>query len=426
MALPLPSDFFTCPPLSPGDHGTLLAQAERLCHDTVLNAITMARAPPTKVLVNEFTKRRAQLHAGTDIYTPEHYGITGSSQIKASYDELFDFFHLNSDEKLRNYSKVIGQAVVDRQTLYTLSAPGSTSPMHASVQWSVIACPFISSAITLKRDSCFLEVLDTITFDDKATGRSRRGFVRAIHSIALDCCPSLRQSHSIVRSSFVRSGHVFLETNVPGLFDHYFAYVIGDPGATPKFFNLKVCERMVGQMLNLEPHLALKRLPALLLGGGTQRPSYRSTARIAYCESCDTKFQFLRSKHHCYHCRQIVCRRCIQAYKVPVPESENAPVVRLCTYCFCGNTPQRSMRGNNLGARPAHHVCNGPRHDSVDDDARWTNNRPLLEPDGSSSEASYVTVSYSAATPRFLLDLGDSLITSSSVGTVQLYHQCRK
>ncbi|KDO22909.1 hypothetical protein SPRG_11753 [Saprolegnia parasitica CBS 223.65] len=408
MALPLPSDFFTCPPLSPGDHGTLLAQAERLCHDTVLNAITMARAPPTKVLVNEFTKRRAQLHAGTDIYTPEHYGITGSSQIKASYDEL----------------KVIGQAVVDRQTLYTLSAPSSTSPMRASVQWSVIACPFISSAITLKRDSCFLEVLDMITFDDKATGRSRRGFARAIHSIALDCCPSLRQSHNIVRSSFVRSGHVFLETTVPGLFDHYFAYVVGDPGATPKFFNLKVCERMVGQMLNLEPHLALKRLPALLLGGGTQRPSYRSSARIAYCESCDTKFQFLRSKHHCYHCRQIVCRRCIQAYKVPVPESENAPVVRLCTYCFCGNTPQRSMRG---GRAPPTMFAMAPRDDSVDDDARWTNNRPLLEPDGSSSEASYVTASYGAASPRFLLDLGDGLITSSSsVGTVQLYHNCRK
>ncbi|EQC30118.1 hypothetical protein SDRG_12178 [Saprolegnia diclina VS20] len=306
MSLPLPRDFFTCPPLSPGDHGTLLAQAERLCHDTVLNAVTMARAPPTKVLVNAFTKRRAQLHAGTDIYAPEHYGITGSSQIKASYDELYDFFHLNSDDKVRTYGKVLGQAVVDRQTLYNLSAPGATtSPMHAGVQWSVIACPFISSAITLKRDSCFLEVLDTITFDDKATGRRRRGFVRAIHSIALDCCPSLRQSHSIVRSSFVRSGHVFLETSVPGLFDHYFAYVIGDPGLTPKFFNLKVCERMVGQMLNLEPHLALKRLPALLLGGAS-RPSYRSGARITYCESCDTKFQFLRSKHHCYHCRQFV------------------------------------------------------------------------------------------------------------------------
>ncbi|OQR92129.1 inward rectifier K channel (IRK-C) family protein [Achlya hypogyna] len=358
MSLPLRPNYFSCPPLNPGDHAYLLAQAERVCYETALNALTMARTPAIKVLTSPSTKRRAQLHAGHDIIDPIHRGITGSSQIKTTYAELTDFFHLTSTEKVRTYGKVVGQAIVDRATLYNLadqSMDDSSPFIYAGVQWSVIECPFLSKSLALKRDSCFLEVLSMITLKDPSTGRERRGFVRAIHSVELQCCSSLRASHNIVRSGFVRSGHVFLETELSGLFDHYYAYVIANPGGTPHFVNQKVCERIVGQMLNIEHHFAQHRLPKLLyMAAQHPRVSYKSTDAVQYCDACDAKFHLLRPKRNCYLCRQVVCRHCIQTHTVPVG-SEPKLKVSICTVCFCGNSGRRNLVLNALtmAASPA-------------------------------------------------------------------------
>ncbi|OQR88455.1 hypothetical protein THRCLA_22861 [Thraustotheca clavata] len=346
MTLPLRPNYFKCPPLSGDEKDYLLTQAHRICQETALNALTIVKNPTTKVVVNQCTKRRAQLHYGTDIIDSNMYGITGKTQIKTSYEELIEFFHLTSQKKVRTFGNVVGQAILDRVTLYNLTDQTddpSSAFIYAGVQWSVIECNVIHPSLTLKRDTCFLEVLNYITVSDPDTGEVRRGFIRAVHSLALDCCPSLRSTHNIVRSALVRSGHLFLETEQPGLFDYYYAYVVADPGKTPKFFNIKVFQRIVGQMLNLEHHIALKRLPKLLQTALNfpNRP-YRSTKCIHYCEACDAKFKMLHSKHHCFFCRQIVCTSCIQTYKVPVAGRERTKV-EVCTECFCGNKPKRGI-----------------------------------------------------------------------------------
>ncbi|EQC30928.1 hypothetical protein, variant, partial [Saprolegnia diclina VS20] len=315
MSLPLPRDFFDCRPLPQSEEHDLLDLAAAVCHDTALNALTMAQRPPSKEIINEATKRRATLHFGTDLVDPAMYGLTGVSRLRTTIDELVDFLLLTTPEKVRIYGNVVGQAVLDRMTLYQLP-PRDSSMLAASVQWAVIENPFLSSALTLKRDTCFLEVLQRIEVTDPATGQRRRGLVRATHSVAMDSCPSLRKSHNIVRGALIRSGHLFLEAQ-DGEFDYYYTYIVADPGSVPKFVSLRIFQKIVSQMLNVEHHFALTRLPALMAEIAKEpRRRFKPDGAIAACEACASKFSVFGSKRHCYKCHQVVCSACIQTYAV--------------------------------------------------------------------------------------------------------------
>ncbi|EQC30117.1 hypothetical protein SDRG_12177 [Saprolegnia diclina VS20] len=350
MAFPLPPGYFACPPLSTIERDYLVGQAHRICTDTARNALTMAKTPPAKIVEHPATMRRALLHHGNDIVDASLYGVTGSSQIQATQDEILSFFHLSTEEKVQTYASVVGQIVLDRKTLYTLAdqTRDIASPFYyAGVQWSAIACPFISKSLTLKRDTCFLEVLSSIEVDDPISGAPRKGIVRALHSVALDCCPSLRASHNVVRGALVRSGHVFLETDEIGVYDYFYTYIVADPGNVPRFVNLKIFQRIVGQMLNLDHHLAIQRLPSRI-AAAQPLPRFKDARPITYCEACDTKFKLFASKTHCYLCRQVVCSACITTYRLPILNRHN---MDLCTQCFCGNSGRRkfgSRRGKQL------------------------------------------------------------------------------
>ncbi|KDO22908.1 hypothetical protein SPRG_11752 [Saprolegnia parasitica CBS 223.65] len=340
MSFPLPPGYFTCPPLSTIERDYLVGQAHRICADTARNALSMAKTPPTKIVEHLATKRRALLHHGNDIVDASLYGVTGSSQIQATQDEILSFFHLATREKVQTFASVVGQMVLDRATLYTLAdqTRDIASPFYyAGVQWSAIACPLISKSLTLKRDTCFLEVLSSIEVEDPISGMQRKGIVRALHSVALDCCPSLRASHNLVRSALVRSGHVFLETDDVGVYDYFYTCIVADPGNVPRFVNLKIYQRIVGQMLNLDHHLALQRLPSRI-AAAQPLPRFKDARPITYCEACDTKFKLFASKNHCYLCRQVVCSACITTYQLP---TLNHHSMDLCTSCFCGNTRRK-------------------------------------------------------------------------------------
>ncbi|OQR99691.1 hypothetical protein THRCLA_06416 [Thraustotheca clavata] len=447
MSLPLPPNYFKCPPLAPEEKEYLLSQSKHICQETALNALTMARNPPVKVVVNPSTKRRAQIHYGVDIIDSSLYGATGSTQLRTSSEEIIDFFHLNSPKKVRAYGQVVGQVVLDRVTLYNLADKtiDPKSPcFYAGVVWSAIACPFISTSLTLKRDTCFFEVLDSITVKDPATGKERRGVIRALHTVALDCCPSLRETHNIVRSALIRSGHVFLESDEPGLFDYYYTYIVADPGKTPKYINLKVFQRIVGQVLNLEYYFALQRLPNIVLAVNQQRIPFKSTRTITYCEACDRKFKVMRTKNHCYRCRQVVCRSCIQTYKVPASAQVTLKVA-LCTYCFCGNSSRRNfanrwnhealatVNSSQTSASDSESELNSPWYisartasidSSVASDDMWTNNRPTLRNAASTSdllsESSFASMSLPLAPNYFHCQ---PLSASERQALVQQAHQ---
>ncbi|CAK4136257.1 unnamed protein product [Aphanomyces euteiches] len=148
--------------------------------------------------------------------------------MQGTLDEVAEFFYLDSPAKFQAYICTVGETTMDRQNLYTLQC--SAPRFYCGVSWFVFGCPWLVS----NRDMCILEYHNEIkVVDDRGT--PRRGWIRAMHSIELECCPSLQTKRGIVRSAICRSGHVFIETNTPGVLDVYSVLV---PRPSNVAFNL--------------------------------------------------------------------------------------------------------------------------------------------------------------------------------------------
>ncbi|KDO19771.1 hypothetical protein SPRG_15105 [Saprolegnia parasitica CBS 223.65] len=251
MSFPLPSDFFECPPLEAVEKEYLINLALKSCHDTVRNAIQLQSAPIEAVLTSDKTKRHARIRRGTDIINKSLAVSCAYTQIQSSIEEVADFFYLDSLPKLRAYARTVGQVVLDRQTLYTL-VPRDTPAgrlHYIGIDWMAIECP----ALVANRDACFLECHEEFEFLEPTTNALRRGFVRSMHSVDLDCCPPLKESHNVVRLSFVRSGHVFIETDEPGLLNYYSVYGTQPNGKTVKAVAFAVQHKQCARVLSIFP-----------------------------------------------------------------------------------------------------------------------------------------------------------------------------
>ncbi|OQR85524.1 hypothetical protein ACHHYP_11738 [Achlya hypogyna] len=332
MSFPLPSDYFDCPRLEPVEKEYLINLALKSCHDTVRNAIQLQSAPIEAVLTSDKTKRHARIRRGTDIINKSLAVSCAYTQIQSTIEEVADFFYLDSLPKLRAYARTVGQVVLDRQTLYTLvprDVHAENSRLHyIGVDWMAIECPFLVA----NRDACFLECHEEFEFLEPGTHALRRGFVRSMHSVDLDCCPPLKDSHNVVRLSFVRSGHVFIETDEPGLLNYYSVYGTQPNGKTVKSVAFAVQHKQCARIARLEEHLQYQRM-VQALGNIAKLPKKpQSKAEATFCGRCDKKFQLFSAKKHCEMCGVIVCSGCCQKYDVVLQLTPASYTV--CTYCF--------------------------------------------------------------------------------------------
>ncbi|OQR96520.1 hypothetical protein ACHHYP_15430 [Achlya hypogyna] len=350
MALPLAPDYFKCPPLLRYEKDQLIALGQKICKDAVLNAMSMQLAPVEAVITNPKTRRRARMRRGTDVFNRDLDGMCSYTQIQSTLAQVADFFYLDTTTKLRAYASVVGQTILDRQTLYTLvDHPGLTtqknklmalSPLHyIGVEWMVMECPFLVS----NRDTCFLEAHDEFEFFDERSKVPRRGFVRAVHSIELPSVTSLRETHGIVRSSLVRSGHIFIETDDPFVLDYVCVYVTNPNGKVPRRVNLKMLYHQCARVLNLEEYFHLERITSALDHGEFAPVRlFQNKATCNFCSRCDKKFGLFARKSHCRKCGQVVCYQCSRKWPIQFRRT-TVLNLRVCHHCFMGGVSSKPL-----------------------------------------------------------------------------------
>ncbi|EQC27927.1 hypothetical protein, variant [Saprolegnia diclina VS20] len=167
---------------------------------------------------------------------------------------------------------------------------------YVGLHWVACASPLVGVA---PRDYCVLEYQDAFVYFDEASGKERRGWLRMLHSIPSPSCPSLRSSHGLVRAELFRSGHVFIETDTPGVLDYHNVLCAKYHGSLPQFLAANTMVSQVSQVLQLQEQLT---------------PSASSVfvkAKRAHCHRCSVKFSslFQRSRT-CDYCVEVYCRRC--------------------------------------------------------------------------------------------------------------------
>ncbi|KAH9098448.1 hypothetical protein Ae201684P_017660 [Aphanomyces euteiches] len=216
---------FNCPPLSEKSKQNILNEAKDACSKLIMNITFSAANPIAKVVVNPKTKRNASFRKIKDLVDPSLDGLIAHTRVRASIEEAADFFYFDSPAKLENYDRVMKDSAVKLASLYTLierpQSPQAEHPLHSlGVIWKVTKL-----FGTTPRDMCLLDYHDEFTTVDPATGEERRGWARCIHSVPLKCCPDMKESHGLIRTTVVRSGHVFIESSTPGELDYYKVHI---------------------------------------------------------------------------------------------------------------------------------------------------------------------------------------------------------
>ncbi|EQC42743.1 hypothetical protein SDRG_00466 [Saprolegnia diclina VS20] len=339
MALPLPADYFACPALTPKQRDAIVNFGHAACNDTVQNALHLQKARVASVVSNKKTNRIARIHKGHDAIDYTLPAVCGRTVIQATLAEIAHFFYLDSKLKLATYALIMGQTILDRHCLYTLKqpTPGRPAMHYLGVAWMAVECP----TGILNRDFCVIESHDTIEVLDPTTKRLRRGWVRALHSVDLPACPSLRASHGLVRGTLLRSGHVFLETNTPGVLEYCHVMISQGHGKLPRSVVSTISKNQVARLLNLEEFLSLQRFSARLdVTNFLDVRHFQNKDTVTACSICRRKFGWFVSKKHCRQCGKIICSTCGRNWKMPINDK---PVkLRICQACFCPDQPQKT------------------------------------------------------------------------------------
>ncbi|KAF0685988.1 Aste57867_22191 [Aphanomyces stellatus] len=333
---------FNCPPLSSSQRDQLVSNAAASMKCLLINATMSEKNPIDNVVRNVKTGRHATIRKAHDSVDPQFEGYMAHTKVRVSIDDVAEFFFLDSPAKSQAYSRVMGEVVLDRRTLYTLVerpiADGASKPLHSvSVEWVMVKMPMKIPA----RDTCFLEFHDEFAFNDHITGEPRRGWARCTHSVSLACCPDLQRSHGVVRMDLVRSGHVFFESRERGVLDYY-RVTFGSPNGTVMnhfsklFVNMHI-KAASASVLNLEEFFISQRIKPML---DVPVGHFQSKKKIEYCMHCYGRFSWLSSKRQCRGCGDVTCVKCSCLWALNLTHNKTVKV-QLCKECITGDVRSR-------------------------------------------------------------------------------------
>ncbi|KAF0688528.1 Aste57867_19870 [Aphanomyces stellatus] len=369
MTPPLVPDVFDCHDLnlSPSIQADLLVKAKGAWRGLVTNALASEAYPIVKVVKKAQTGRTATLRRPRDTVDGTE-GVVAHTHTRATIEEAADFFYIDTPAKAQQFARVMDELVEAKRTLFPLvdrpvvadddddqsshdgGLDASAKPLdYLSVDWMMIKFkPGVPA-----RDLCYLEIHKEFKSTCMVTGETRRGWVRGIHSVRLQCCPDMQDKYGVVRMEIQRSGHVFLETTEPGVLDYYKLYFGSPRGAfLGTYFNgmyLKGAMRTSARaILNLDEHFTTTRLRPIL-----STPLLVADVHAKTCTNCDAPFSSSwgplgPKKSTCRACGHAICSKCRSLWALTLHGSTIQ--VPLCATCVGPTYMHDDAGGHRISA----------------------------------------------------------------------------
>ncbi|KAF0719623.1 Aste57867_917 [Aphanomyces stellatus] len=324
MKTPLPSNFFKCPPLSPGSADHFKQEA----YDVSMLVVQKALIRPTPTI--SWT-RMSDSSGGLQIYrakdsneTSPHVKLcVGMAEVAGTIDEVIALFRQDTTERAKAYVARFGKGLLDSANLYTLTTPTVAQPNElVAINWMAFKSPV--QGIVMPRDCCYLEGQFEFDIDGK------RGWVRSLNSIDVASCPDMQQSHGLVRMKQLGAGHVVIESDRPGYlriaYIVHSAFNLSGPGSDWAID--KAIKRRCASLLDLDTFLRENRLATgkFLLGDQLVPKDKRHA-----CQLCLKKFGLFVSKTNCFKCGEVFCGDCNTAWTVPVRGMQTR--IEACKQC---------------------------------------------------------------------------------------------
>ncbi|KAG9413229.1 hypothetical protein AC1031_016247 [Aphanomyces cochlioides] len=322
--LPLPRSFFSCPPLSSQEIADYKAQALSLVMDVIRTA-NINSGQYTWDLVSD--DGDLKIYKGVDSISSLYCGIV---EVAGTINEAIDLFRTDTQEAAAEYTARFLTALVDSSALYSIASPTETSKEKVDIHWLALKSGMKA------RDVCVLSCLHEFEMN------GRRGWTAAYQSVELDCCPSLKSSHGLVRTFHLGSGYIFVESDRPGYIQASFlSHVDSSRSASSSEWGsdssaLKQCRNLV----DLDRFLRENRLSATpFLGKNDVVP----VASRRICFLCRKKFGSFGRKTNCFKCGEVMCTSCNHHWHANVNGKPGR--IRVCTKCSSGTVvAQPSLR----------------------------------------------------------------------------------
>ncbi|OQR98030.1 hypothetical protein ACHHYP_09251 [Achlya hypogyna] len=381
--------FFNTPQLTEEE----AERMKRLGRDVCTQVAYAARRADTGTVAVRWrsigVENKVELFAGEDPLPEQEKFLSymcGVTSVHATIDQVADLFngdHMSQTHGLppsAEFTRQFNQDLASYQTLKYLRQRTEKYPRHSvSIKWFLMESPSMASK---PRDYVYLESQEDI-MDAK---RNKRGWVCAMHSIDLPSAPSLERTHDIVRGSLYRSGFVFTETETPGVLEAIYLLQIDFKGSLPMHLRQAIMKQRLGCLRAIDDHF-LRRPTAALLPAA-QSMSYpgpskgvtllgdihlKSKHGVSTCACCAGGFGFLKKKHNCRVCGEVVCSSCCTQQRPSAPV-EGIKKYHICSLCSVDNRPPapanngvhgRSRSGHELYQNPASQGAAAPHSRSA-------------------------------------------------------------
>ncbi|CAK4081403.1 unnamed protein product [Aphanomyces euteiches] len=329
MKLPLPPGFFTTPPLSPHESNEFIEQA----YACALDVIDKARLTGGQLLWTQHADDAAglKIFKGHDIVHESIKYCLAVTEVEGTLDEAAALFATDTSEQLKAYTDRFGKGLLDAAQLYTLVPRSDKAPLEkVSINWTALQSPV--GKLTSHRDMCLLECQHAFE------SGSKQGWVRALKSVNVGCCPDLKMTLGLVRHVIYGTGHVFVESSAPGYLQvFYLIQTERTHGKSRDWAFDMAMKRRCKSLLDLDQFLRENRLSrGSFLPSELLMPKHHRRN----CFLCKKKLWPFSGKFNCVKCGEVLCAWCCTLWTVQIHGEMRQ--IRACSACAQATMKKRN------------------------------------------------------------------------------------
>ncbi|CAK4749937.1 unnamed protein product [Aphanomyces euteiches] len=317
VPLPLPPNYFKCPPLKPEEKERFIAMGLRSAHNIILKA-KLRGGPYQWSLLSEDSGLKIYKGVSNEAQRALH---CATYEVAGSLEDVINLYRTETTDQLKRHINRLGRAWVDATNLYNIMDSTPELP-HNSIQLQWFAVKTAFENLWNHRDGVIVQCSMECTVDGK------RGWVRSWQSVDLACIPDMYSAAGLVRMLFFGTGLLFVESDRPG---HVMLTCLGDMDPKikgPEFVHDQGVKAWCRNLPDVERCL---REDNLSLTPFLRDDQLMPTDSRRDCFLCQKKFGPMRRRSCCYKCGQVFCSKCNRLWNVTIDGIETTR--KVCNGC---------------------------------------------------------------------------------------------
>ncbi|KAF0730211.1 hypothetical protein Ae201684_012215 [Aphanomyces euteiches] len=380
MKMPLPPEYFQCPPLSREECEQYEHQALQNIQELLEKAdVTNPRYEWQRVS----HEAEIEIFRGRDSSTLTSAALFCSTlDIAGTLDEVANIFRMRTRDEFKETIDRSDSALLDGAVLYTVQESSSSD---IRLHWLLEKKPI--DVIGKERDFCFLTSTQLLDRD----GNGRHTWIRCFNSVQIPSCPEFS---NVIRALLYCSGFVCRESERPGYVNLMSVMHIDLRGTLPSTLKERAVMDLCRTVRVIDRNLRENRLIETPFLPGEQFVKLSSREQ---CYLCKRSFCFFRKKKNCFKCGEVVCTQCGPKWNIKI--AGTSVKVRACTTCSLLPWPSlgRNTAVSTLitpSSIPSTDVWNRADVDDSDDD------------DDDDEESSFVSFITASTMSRYSISTG--------------------